>query len=32
MTNFSPTPNMIAEKAGPVGRLVFNKPQKHNAT
>ena len=30
--NFSPTPNMIAEKAGPVGRLVFNKPQKHNAT
>ena len=32
MTNFSPTPNMIAEKAGPVGRLVFNKPHKHNAT
>ncbi len=32
MSNFSPTPNMIAEKAGPVGRLVFNKPQKHNAT
>ena len=30
--NFSPTPNMIAEKAGPIGRLVFNKPQKHNAT
>jgi enoyl-CoA hydratase len=30
--NFSPTANMIAEKAGPVGRLVFNKPQKHNAT
>jgi enoyl-CoA hydratase/carnithine racemase len=30
--NFSPTPNMIAEKVGPVGRLVFNKPQKHNAT
>jgi len=30
--NFSPTPNMIAEKAGPVGKLVFNKPQKHNAT
>lgn len=28
----SPTPNMIAEKAGPVGRLVFNKPQRHNAT
>jgi enoyl-CoA hydratase len=28
----SPTPNMIAEKAGPVGRIVFNKPQKHNAT
>jgi hypothetical protein len=23
---------MIAEKAGPVGRLVFNKPAKHNAT
>ena len=32
MNNFSPTPNMIAEKAGPVGRLVFNKPAKHNAT
>ena len=30
--NFSPTPNMIAEKAGAVGRLVFNKPAKHNAT
>jgi enoyl-CoA hydratase len=30
--NISPTPNMIAEKVGPVGRLVFNKPQKHNAT
>ena len=30
--SISPTPNMIAEKAGPVGRLVFNKPQKHNAT
>ena len=30
--NFSPTPNMIAEKAGPVGRLIFNKPAKHNAT
>ena len=28
----SPTPNMIAEKVGPVGRLIFNKPQKHNAT
>jgi enoyl-CoA hydratase len=28
----SPTPNMIAEKHGPVGRLVFNKPAKHNAT
>lgn len=28
----SPTPNMIAEKAGPVGRLVFNKPAKRNAT
>ena len=28
----SPTPNMIAEKMGPVGRLVFNKPAKHNAT
>jgi enoyl-CoA hydratase/carnithine racemase len=23
---------MIAEKDGPIGRLVFNKPQKHNAT
>src|SRR5712692_993177 len=30
--NFSPTPNMIAEKVGPVGKLTFNKPQKHNAT
>lgn len=30
--NISPTSNMIAEKAGPVGRLIFNKPQKHNAT
>jgi enoyl-CoA hydratase len=30
--NFSPTPNMIAEKVGPVGKLIFNKPQKHNAT
>jgi enoyl-CoA hydratase/carnithine racemase len=30
--NFSPTPNMIAKKDGPVGRLIFNKPQKHNAT
>jgi enoyl-CoA hydratase/carnithine racemase len=30
--SISPTPNMIAEKAGPVGRLVFNKPHKHNAT
>ena len=29
--NFSPTPNMIAEKVGSVGRLVFNKPQKRNA-
>jgi len=28
----SPTPNMIAEKHGPVGRIVFNKPAKHNAT
>ncbi len=28
----SPTPNMIAEKNGPVGRLIFNKPAKHNAT
>lgn len=28
----SPTPNMIAEKNGPVGRIVFNKPAKHNAT
>ncbi len=28
----SPTPNMIAEKNGPVGRVVFNKPAKHNAT
>lgn len=30
--NISPTPNMIAEKVGPVGRIVFNKPHKHNAT
>ena len=30
--NFSPTPNMIAEKVGSVGKLTFNKPQKHNAT
>ncbi len=30
--NFSPTLNMIAEKVGPVGHLVFNKPAKHNAT
>src|SRR6201996_4982944 len=30
--NISPTPNMIAEKDGPIGRLVFNKPQKHNTT
>jgi enoyl-CoA hydratase/carnithine racemase len=28
----SPTPNMIAEKHGPVGKLIFNKPAKHNAT
>lgn len=28
----SPTSNMIAEKDGPVGRIVFNKPAKHNAT
>ena len=28
----SPTPNMIAEKVGPVGKLVFNKPAKRNAT
>jgi len=28
----SPTPNMIAEKHGAVGRLVFNKPAKRNAT
>jgi enoyl-CoA hydratase len=28
----SPTPNMLAEKVGPVGRIVFNKPAKHNAT
>ena len=28
----SPTANMIAEKVGPVGRLVFNKPAKRNAT
>ena len=26
-----PTPNMIAEKVGPVGKLVFNKPAKRNA-
>src|SRR5260221_2365000 len=30
--SISPTPNMIAEKRGPVGRIVFNKPHKHNAT
>ena len=30
--SISPTPNMIAEKVGAVGRLVFNKPHKHNAT
>jgi enoyl-CoA hydratase len=30
--SISPTPNMIAEKSGPVGRIVFNKPAKHNAT
>jgi enoyl-CoA hydratase len=30
--SISPTPNMIAEKIGPVGKLIFNKPQKHNAT
>jgi enoyl-CoA hydratase len=30
--NISPTPNMIAEKHGAVGRIVFNKPAKHNAT
>jgi enoyl-CoA hydratase/carnithine racemase len=30
--SISPTPNMIAEKRGPVGRIVFNKPAKHNAT
>ena len=28
----SPTPRMIAEKDGPIGRLVFNKPERHNAT
>jgi len=28
----SPTPRMIAEKDGPVGRLIFNKPERHNAT
>jgi enoyl-CoA hydratase len=28
----SPTPNMIAEKVGPVGKLIFNKPAKRNAT
>ena len=28
----SPTPNMMAEKDGPVGRIVFNKPAKRNAT
>ena len=28
----SPTPNMIAEKHGPVGKLIFNKPAKRNAT
>src|SRR5437867_1176566 len=28
----SPTPNMIAEKHGAVGRLIFNKPAKRNAT
>ena len=28
----SPTPNMIAEKDGAVGRLIFNKPDKRNAT
>ena len=28
----SPTPNMIAEKQGPIGRIVFNKPAKRNAT
>ena len=32
MSNFSPTPNMIAEKVGPVGKLIFNKPAKRNAT
>jgi enoyl-CoA hydratase/carnithine racemase len=30
--SISPTPNMIAEKSGPVGRIVFNKQAKHNAT
>jgi len=28
----SPTPRMIAEKSGPIGRIVFNKPERHNAT
>jgi enoyl-CoA hydratase len=28
----SPTPRMIAEKDGPVGRLVFNQPERLNAT
>ena len=28
----SPTPRMIAEKDGPIGRLIFNKPERHNAT
>ena len=28
----SPTPRMIAEKDGPVGRLVFNQPEQLNAT
>jgi len=30
--SISPTLNMIAEKTGPVGRIVFSKPAKHNAT
>jgi len=30
--SISPTPNMLAEKVGPVGRVVFNKPARHNAT
>jgi len=30
--SISPTLNMIAEKTGPVGRIVFNRPAKHNAT